>query len=98
MKKLKYTWHQLDPGYGGYMSAEIGSGQAYQVFTSPISLKPQEEHRKILVEKICSRNGCKYGTRLRCINCGFHISDAQYAKCNEKKINNSCYCNNHILS
>jgi len=52
MKSITYHWHQLDPTAGGYMSAHVGEGDSFQVFTTPISLHSQAEHRRLIYEKI----------------------------------------------
>jgi|GEM_PF-5189893 len=45
-------YHQLDPGYGGYMSVHLGSGSDLVVLTTPVSTLPPEEHSRLLTQKI----------------------------------------------
>ncbi len=61
MKTPIYHWYKLDPSVGGYMAAHVGVGDSFQVFTTPISLLSQTEHRQLLDKKI-------YGKKLRNIH------------------------------
>ncbi len=49
---IKFQWHELDPGFGGYASVEIGKGHHFQVLTTPISTQSQQDHFIILHQKI----------------------------------------------
>lgn len=46
------VYHQLDPGYGGYMSVHLGSGSEFTVLTTPVSTLSIAEHRMLLSGKI----------------------------------------------